>query len=119
MYALQPVSERLALDGLHDQIIVFDVVQRADVRMFELLARSSSSRSNRNLNCASRAKLAGRTLTVTLRSSRVSSAFPHFPHAARRCALRLHTNRGVCSLKHFHVRKTTEDFRLVVEPRLS
>ena len=37
--ALEPVGERLALEQLHDQIVIADVVKRADVRMVELRDR--------------------------------------------------------------------------------
>ena len=73
----QPVGQRLALQVLHDQVggrvLVADVVERADVGMRELrdgarLALEALADSGDD------ERWAGRTLTATVRSRRVSRA---------------------------------------------
>ncbi len=73
----EAVSQCLAFQVLHhqvvDSILVTDVVERADVRMAEA-GNAFASRSKRSRDSGLLERCSGRTLTATMRSSRVSLA---------------------------------------------
>ena len=77
--AHEPIRQRQAFEILHDEkadvVVLADVVEVADVRMVQRAATARASRSNRRRRSWSSANFSGRTLTATIRSSRVSRAW--------------------------------------------
>ena len=75
---VEPLGQRLALEQLHDEkvgrAVAADVVERADVRMVERGDGPRLALEARAPGPDPRRDAAGRTLTATSRSSRVSRA---------------------------------------------
>jgi hypothetical protein len=75
---LEPAGQRFAFQVFHhqivDSILLTDIMERTDVEMAEARNRPLASRSHLSRASGELDRCSGRTLTATVRSSRVSRA---------------------------------------------